>query len=276
MTVAGLERFSLAGRSAVVTGGTGVLGGTIARGLAAAGANVAILGRRRDEAERAAAAIGALGGGSGLALVADVLDADALGDARRAVVDAWGGIDILVNAAGGNQPAAMVHGDQTFFTMPLVAFESVVALNLTGTVLPCQVFGEAMAERPASSIVNISSMAATQAITRVVGYSAAKAGVENLTKWLAVEFARRYGDRFRVNAIAPGFFVGEQNRDLLIGPDGELTPRGEQIITNTPMGRFGEPDELVGTVVWLAGDASRFVTGTVIPVDGGFSVFSGV
>ena len=271
----GLDRFSLAGRAAIVTGGTGVLGGAIAAGLAAAGANVAVLGRRREAAERLVDTITA-SGGTALAVSADVLDHDRLSSARGAVLDAWGGIDILVNAAGGNQPGAMVHGEQTFFAMAREAFDDVLALNLTGTLLPCQVFGEAMAGRPAASIINISSMAAVQAITRVVGYSAAKAGVENLTRWLAVDLAHRYGDSFRVNAIAPGFFLGEQNRALLVDEAGRRTPRGETIIANTPAGRFGEPDDLVGAAVWLAGDASRFVTGAVIPVDGGFSVFSGV
>jgi NAD(P)-dependent dehydrogenase (short-subunit alcohol dehydrogenase family) len=271
----GLDRFSLAGRTAIVTGGTGVLGGAIATGVAAAGANVAVLGRRREVADHLVDTITA-GGGTALAVSADVLDRDQLSSARAAVLDAWGGIDILVNAAGGNRPGAMVHDEQTFFAIAREAFDEVLALNLTGTLLPCQVFGEAMAERPAASIINISSMAAVQAITRVVGYGAAKAGVENLTRWLAVDLARRYGDSFRVNAIAPGFFLGEQNRALLVDDDGGLTPRGETIIANTPAGRFGEPDELVGTAVWLAGDASRFVTGAVIPVDGGFSVFSGV
>lgn len=271
----GLERFSLAGHVAVVTGGAGVLGRAIAAGLAAAGAQVAILGRRREPGERVAAAIGSTGG-SAMAVVADVVDAAALGRARQAIVDAWGGVDVLVTAAGGHQPTAMVTEDQTFFAMPRDAFDSVVALNLTGALLSCQVFGEVMVERPAASIVNISSMAASRAITRGVGYSAAKAGVESLTRWLAVEFAHRYGDRVRVNAIAPGFFLGDQNRALLVEPDGNLTRRGEQVIGHTPAGRFGEPDELVGAVVWLAGDASRFVTGAVIPVDGGFSVYSGV
>lgn len=269
---AGLARFSLAGRTAVVTGGGGVLGGAIAAGLGAAGANVAVLGRRREPVERVAAVIGE----TAMAVTADVLDSTTLITAREAVVERFGGVDVLVNAAGGNQPAAMVHGDQTFFTMPRDAFESVVALNLTGSLLPCQVFGEAMAEQQSASIVNISSMAASRVITRGVGYSAAKAGVENLTRWLAVEFAHRYGDRLRVNAIAPGFFLGEQNRALLVGADGRPTERGAQVIANTPAGRFGEPDELVGATVWLAGDASRFVTGVVIPIDGGFSVYSGV
>lgn len=183
---------------------------------------------------------------------------------------------MLVNAAGGTRPGAMIEGDQTFFSMPRDAFDAALDLNLGGTVLPTQVFGEAMAERPSSSVINISSMAAAQALTRVLGYSVAKSGVDSLTRWLAVDMAHRYGDRFRVNAIAPGFFIGEQNRDLLVDDDGELTERGELIIRNTPAGRFGDADELVGIATWLASDASRFVTGAVIPVDGGFSAFSGV
>lgn len=271
----GLERFSLDGRVAVVTGGTGVLGGAIARGLAAAGAAVAVIGRRQHAADAVVDVIQG-GGGTACAVSADVLELDAVRAARDAVLDRWGRIDVLVNAAGGNQPGAMVHGDQTFFSMPPAAFDAVMALNLGGTLLPCQIFGEVMAQGEHAAVVNVSSMAATRAITRVVGYSAAKAAVENLTRWLAVDLARRFGDRFRVNAIAPGFFIGEQNRTLLVQPDGALTERGAQIIANTPAGRFGEPDEVVGAVVWLAGDAARFVTGAVIPIDGGFSSYSGV
>jgi NAD(P)-dependent dehydrogenase (short-subunit alcohol dehydrogenase family) len=273
-----MNGFSLDGRVAVVTGATGVLGGALARGLAKAGADVAVIGRRAELAEARAAELSAMASGSitAVAAPADVTDREQIEAARDIIEDRLGGVDILVNAAGGNNPAAMVHGEQTFESMSRDGFEAVVELNLTGTVLPTQVFAPSMAGRGAGSVINVSSMAAQQAITRVLGYSVAKAGVENLTKWLAVDMARNHGDRLRVNAIAPGFFVGEQNRDLLLNPDGSLTERGSLIIANTPVGRFGQPDEVVGAAVWLAGSHSRFVTGTVIAIDGGFSVFSGV
>lgn len=269
------QLFSLEGRTAVVTGGTGVLGGAIARGLATAGADVGILGRRAARASQVAEEIQEAGG-QAFALPADVLDRDALEAAAAAAERRRSGVDILVNAAGGNVPAATVFGDLTFFELTRDAFEEVVGLNLTGTLLPTQVFGRRMAGRGRGSVINISSMAAQQPLTRVVGYAAAKAAVDNFTRWLSVEFAQTCGPQLRVNAIAPGFFIGEQNRSLLLEDDGALTPRGQQIVDHTPMRRFGEPDELVGTAIWLAGDASRFVTGTVIPVDGGFAAFSGV
>jgi NAD(P)-dependent dehydrogenase (short-subunit alcohol dehydrogenase family) len=270
-----MGQFSLAGKVAVVTGGTGVLGSAIAHGLAAVGAKVGVLGRRCDKAAQVAEAI-ELGGGTAVPLPANVLDKVQLKSARDTVLDTWGRVDILVNAAGGNMPGAAVFGEFTFFDMSKDAFNQVIDLNLTGTLLPCQIFGEVMAKQKNGSIINISSMAVSRAITRVVGYSAAKAGVDNFTRWLAVDFAHKYGEQLRVNAIAPGFFIGDQNRDLLLAADGRLTERGEIIIKGTPAGRFGEPEELVGTAVWLASSASRFVTGTVVPVDGGFSAFSGV
>jgi NAD(P)-dependent dehydrogenase (short-subunit alcohol dehydrogenase family) len=269
------SRFSLDGKVAVVTGGSGVLGRAMAMGLASAGARVAVLGRRSGATAEVVEAIEEAGG-EALAIRADVTDREALSAGRDQLVGAFGGVDVLVNAAGGNTPEALVAGDRTFFAMGRAAYESVLETNLTGTLLPSQVFGELMAGSHGASIINISSMAATLAISRVLGYSVAKAGVDSLTRWLAVEMAQRYGDRIRVNAIAPGFFVGEQNRDLLLDASGELTERGRLIIQNTPVGRFGEPDELVGAVIWLASDAARFVTGTVIPVDGGFSIYSGV
>ncbi|MEZ4581625.1 MAG: SDR family oxidoreductase [Caldilineaceae bacterium] len=196
---------------------------------------------------------------------------------RTRLLQEWSRVDTLVNCVGGNIPGAVIFGETTFFNMAMDALDQVTALNLTGTVLPTQVFGESLAQNAAGgSIINISSMAAMRAITRVLGYSVAKAGVDSFTRWLATEFGRQYGDKVRVNAIAPGFFVGEQNRSLLLNDDGSLTPRGKTIVDHTPMGRFGAPDELVGTAVWLASDASRFVTGIVVPVDGGFSAFSGV
>lgn len=277
------ELFNLEGQVAIVTGGTGVLGGAMARGLARAGARVGILGRRRERADAVVAEIEAAGG-QALALAADVLDQAQLEAARETVLEHWGRIDILVNGAGGNVAAATLSPDKTFFDLPIDAFEQVFELNLLGTVLPSQVFGAAMTrsqateqhEAPRGCIVNISSMGALRVITRVVGYSAAKAAVDNLTRWLAVELARKYGAGLRVNAIAPGFFIGEQNRDLLLNKDGTLTARGQTIIDHTPAGRFGEPDELISTLIWLCSPGARFVNGVVVPVDGGFAVFSGV
>ncbi|HSH82430.1 MAG TPA: SDR family oxidoreductase [Herpetosiphonaceae bacterium] len=274
------ELFSLEGQVAIVTGSTGVLGGAMARGLARAGASVGILGRRKERAEAVVAEI-ENAGGQALALPADVLDQAQLEAARAAVLERWGRIDILVNAAGGNVAAATLSGDRTFWELPREAFAQVFELNLLGTLLPSQIFGEAMVqprsgEQPRGSIVNISSMAAQRAITRVVGYSAAKAAVDNFTRWLAVELGRSYGGGLRVNAIAPGFFIGDQNRDLLLDPEGNLTQRGRTIIDHTPAGRFGEPEELISTLIWLCSPGARFVNGVVLPVDGGFSAFSGV
>jgi NAD(P)-dependent dehydrogenase (short-subunit alcohol dehydrogenase family) len=209
-------------------------------------------------------------------LPADVRDPASLKDAARRLEEAWGGADVLVNAAGGNRPDALVHGDTTLFDLDPDAFRDVVDLNLTGTLLPVQAFGKAMAERGSGSIVNISSMAARKPLTRVIGYAAAKAAVDNMTQWLAVHAARAWGEGVRVNAIAPGFFLGEQNRALLTNEDGSPTARGATILEHTPMGRFGAPGDLAGTVVWLASDASRFVTGVIVPVDGGYDAFGGV
>ena len=269
------DLFSLEGRVAVVTGATGVLGGEMARGLARAGARVGVLGRREERAKEVAREISGLGG-EAVALPANVLDEGQLRDARDTVLGRWGSVDILVNAAGGNVPGATLSGDATIFDLSREAFGEVFDLNLVGTLLPIQVFGEATARGAGGCIVNVSSMAAARAITRVAGYSAAKAAVENLTRWLAVDLAQRYGDAMRVNAIAPGFFIGEQNRAMLIEEGGSLTERGRTIVQHTPAGRFGEPEELVGTIVWLCSPAAGFVNGVVVPVDGGFAAFSGV
>ena len=273
MTVQNL--FSLQDKVAVVTGGTGVLGGAMAHGLAAVGAKVGIMGRRQALAEDVAASIDAAGGAA-MALPADVLNKEQLMSARATVIDAWGHVDILINAAGGNMPGATVFGDLTFFDLTREAVDQVMALNFQGTLLPSQVFGEVMVGQESGSIINISSMAAQQPLTRVIGYAASKAAIDNLTRWLAIDLAQKHGAGLRVNAIAPGFFIGEQNRGFLLEEDGSLTSRGQQIVEHTPMARFGEPDELVGAAVWLASDAARFVTGIVVPVDGGFSAYSGV
>ena len=267
--------FSLAGKSAVVTGGYGVLGAEMAAGLAAAGARVAILGRRADRAEAVAADLRARFGAETRTLLADVLDETALGAALGALLADWGPPDILVNAAGGNVARSRTD-TQSFFDVPEDAFEEVLRLNFHGAVFPTRVFGAAMAAAGRGCVVNISSMAAGQALTGVPGYSAAKAAIDNFTRWMACDLARRYGDGLRVNAIAPGFFVTEQNRAVLVAPDGSYTPRSQAVLAKTPMGRFGRPDELTGALVWLCSDAASFVTGAVIPVDGGFSAFSGV
>ena len=267
--------FDLSGRVAVVTGATGVLGGAMARGLAEAGAKVGILGRRVERAKGVAAEIENAGGET-LPLPADVLDREQLEAAREAALGRWGRVDILVNAAGGNVQAAAVAEDAEVFGVPEEALRQAMDLNLMGTVLPCQVFGEAMARAGVGSIVNVSSMAAQKPLTRVVGYSAAKAAVENLTRWLAVELSGKYGAGLRVNALAPGFFLGEQNRAMLVNDDGGLTERGQRIVDHTPAGRFGEPEEVAGTIVWLCSPAASFVNGVVVPVDGGFSAFAGV
>lgn len=266
--------FSLRDRVVVITGGSGVIGGTLARGLAADGARVALIDRNRDAAEALVAELRAAGGQAMLA-AGDVLDANQMCAARDAVMSAWGCVDALVNAAGGN--VARARSDtRSVFEVPMDAFDEVLRLNLHGSVQPSLVFAETMAACRAGSIVLISSMAAAQAISGVMGYSVAKAGIETFTRWMATELARKFGDGLRVNAIAPGFFVSHQNRDVLLTSDGGYTPRSRTIIDRTPMGRFGRPEELLGAVHWLCSDAASFVTGTVIPVDGGFSAFSGV
>lgn len=270
----GTDLFSLEGRVAVVTGGSGAIGSALAEGLAHAGAQVAVLARTVERVDQTVEHLTARGFDV-IGVGADVLDAEALATARDAVVARFGTIDILVNCAGGNVAAATLPDGASPFDLPTDAFRDVIDLNLLGTVLPIRVFGTAMRASAGCSIINVSSMAAARAITRVGGYGAAKAAVESITRWFAIELARR-GVDIRVNAIAPGFFIGDQNRRLLIADDGDLTLRGRTIIDQTPLGRFGAPEELVSTAVWLASDGARFVTGVVVPVDGGFSAFSGV
>lgn len=267
--------FSLKNKVAIVTGGSGVLGGAMAMGLAGAGARAGILGRTASKVERQVEAIRAAGG-EAMPLVADVLDREQLEAARTDVLREWGRVDILLNVAGGNLPGATIRPEQDFFDLGMEDFSRVVELNLHGTVLPTFVFAKPMADRGEGVILNISSLTAQQPFSRVVGYGAAKAAVDNFTKWLAVEMISKFGEGIRVNAIAPGVFIGEQNRSLLLNEDGSLTGRGQTIISQTPMKRFGEPEELVGTAVWLCSAAAAFVTGVIVPVDGGFSAFSGV
>jgi NAD(P)-dependent dehydrogenase (short-subunit alcohol dehydrogenase family) len=270
-----INLFDISGRVAVVTGGTGVLGGAMAVGLAQAGARVAILGRKKENAEGVLEKI-KQSGHEAIFVQTDVLDADQLIEAKREILEHYKTIDILVNAAGGNMPGAIVLPDQTFFDLQIDEFRKVVDLNLMGTVLPTKIFCDVMAAKKKGVIINIASMSSFRPITRVVGYSAAKAAVDNLTGWLAIEMAKKFGEGIRVNAIAPGFFITEQNRRLLTNEDGTYTARGQSAIDSTPFGRFGVPDELIGTLIWLCSDASRFVTGVDIPVDGGFNVFCGV
>lgn len=268
--------FDVSGKVAVITGGSGILCGAMAKALAARGAKVGILGRTPEKNAKMVAEIEAAGG-EALGLVADVLDENALEAAAQKLLDTWGRLDILINGAGGNIPGAAIPPSENFFdNHPFANYKRVFELNLDGTVLPTMVFGRIMARQKSGSIINISSMTATQAVTRVPGYSTAKAAVDMFTKWLAVEVALKFGEHLRVNAIAPGFFVTDQNRALLTTPDGGFTERGATVIRKSPFGRFGEADELVGTCIWLCADASRFVTGTIIPVDGGFSAWSGV
>jgi NAD(P)-dependent dehydrogenase (short-subunit alcohol dehydrogenase family) len=270
------NKFSLKGKVIVVTGGTGILGNSFVNGIAEAGGTVGILGRNQQVAEDRAAAINA-NGGQAIALIADALDEVALVAAKDKVLATYGRIDGLVNAAGGNMPEGVLLPDQDIFNMNLAGMKKVADLNLWGTVIPTQIFGEAIVKTAGKgSIVNISSMNSKSAVTRVLGYNMGKAAMDCYNQWFAVELANRYGDAIRMNALAPGFFLTEQNRNLLTKPDGGYTDRGERVIRNTPFKRFGHPDELIGALVWLLSDASAFVTGSMICVDGGFSVFSGV
>jgi NAD(P)-dependent dehydrogenase (short-subunit alcohol dehydrogenase family) len=270
-----LKMYDFTGRSMVITGGTGVLCGAMAKSLVGCGANVAILARNVEKGEALLAEMD--GPGRAVIVRGDVLDQESLQAATRATLDEFGRIDGLINGAGGNSPQATTRPDLTFFNLPEEALRYVFDLNMLGTILPCQVFGRQMAEQGEGVILNVSSMSAMRPLTRVIGYSAAKAGINNFTQWLAVYLAQQYSPRIRVNAIAPGFFLGEQNRKMLIDEKtGELTERGRGIISHTPMARFGEPEDLAGTVLWLLSPASEFVTGIVVPVDGGFSAFGGV
>ena len=269
------DKFSLSGKVIVVTGGTGILGNAFVNGIVEAGGTVGILGRKKEVAEERAAHINA-NGGKAIALVADVMKIDELIIAKDKILDSFGRIDGLVNGAGGNMPQGVLQPEEDIFSMNLQGMKEVLDLNLWGTLNPTQVFGEAIAKTGKGSIVNISSMNSKRAITKVLGYNMGKAAVDCYNQWFAVELANRYGDAIRMNALAPGFFLTEQNRNLLTTPDGGYTDRGGKVIRNTPFKRFGHPDELIGAIVWLLSDASAFVTGSMICVDGGFSAFAGV
>ncbi len=270
------EMFNLKGKVIAATGGGGVLVGEMSRGLARAGARVVVLDIIEEAAQRVADEI-VTAGGEAMGVKMDVLDKNSVEAALHVIMERFGEVDILINGAGGNKAQATTSPDLSFFDLPQDAFQWVFDLNFIGTLIPSQVFGRQMAQRGEGVILNISSMNAFRPLTRIPAYSAAKAAVSNFTQWLAVHMAREYSPNIRVNAIAPGFFLTHQNRFLLIdGETGELTPRGRTIIDHTPMGRFGNPEDLLGTVLWLLSPASAFVTGIVVPVDGGFSAFSGV
>lgn len=267
-----INHFDISGKTAVVTGGAGVLCASMCRSLAEAGTRVAVLDLRIESAKALA---GELGNGA-IGIECNVLDKESIEFAAKEVLKEFDHVDILINGAGGNKPQATTNNEQSFFDLSAEAIKWVFDLNLMGTILPSQVFGAIMAKQKNGVILNISSMNSFRPLTRIAAYSAAKAGVSNFTQWLAVHMAQEYSPEIRVNAIAPGFFVGEQNKRLLFNENDTLTPRGETIITHTPQGRFGIPDDLLGTLLWLVSPASEFVTGIVVPVDGGFSAFSGV
>jgi NAD(P)-dependent dehydrogenase (short-subunit alcohol dehydrogenase family) len=268
--------YDFSGKTVVITGGTGVLGAEIARALVGCGSNVVLLARRIAPAEEIIKQMGARAG-QAAAIHADVGNLVSLQGAAVQIKERFGGVDCLLNAAGGNKPEATTRADNRFFDIAPEALREVFDLNLMGTVLPSQVFGKLMAEKGEGVILNISSMAAERPLTRVAAYSAAKAAVDNFTRWLAVHLAQEYSPRIRVNAVAPGFFLTRQNKFLLTDEKtGDLTARGKSIIGHTPMARFGQPVDLLGAVLWLLSPASAFVTGIVVPVDGGFSAFSGV
>jgi NAD(P)-dependent dehydrogenase (short-subunit alcohol dehydrogenase family) len=269
-------RFDVQGRTAVITGGSGYLGRAMASALAQAGVQVAILGRHGETAQTVAQTIQAEGGRA-LGVACDVLNRASLEQSREQITGTLGPVDILINAAGGNSPSATTSAEQRFFDLDAEAVSGVFGLNFTGTFQSCQVFGRDMTDRGQGCIVNITYMSGLRPLTRVPAYSAAKAAIVNFTQWLAVHMAQEYSPAIRVNAIAPGFFLTEQNRYLMVdAQSGVPTARGQTIVDHTPMGRLGEPDDLVGTLLWLVSPASSFVTGIVVPVDGGFSAYSGV
>lgn len=269
------QLFSITDKIIIMSGATGVLGAALARHLAAEGAVIVLLGRNPDKVESLVREIEAEKGRA-FPLIADVTNEAGLIEGRNALLKKFGRADVLINAAGGNMPGAVISPQQTLADTNTKAMREVMELNYFGSFLPVKAFLPLFLSDKKGSIINISSMAASRPMTRVMGYSSAKAAIDNLTKWLAVEFCMKYGKGLRVNAIAPGFFLTEQNRNLLTQADGSLTDRGTKIIGHTPMGAFGQPSDLFGATQWLCSDASSFVTGTIIPIDGGFSAYSGV
>jgi NAD(P)-dependent dehydrogenase (short-subunit alcohol dehydrogenase family) len=269
------QLFSLANKVIIITGATGVLGEAFVHAVAEMGGKVVLVGRNEQVGNGRAEELNA-NGSEAIFLKADVLSKEDLVRAREIILERWGKIDGLVNAAGGNVPEAVIMPGEEIFDINMEGMRKAFELNLFGSILPVSVFGNALQQSGNASIVNISSMAAQTTLTRILGYSMAKAAIDNYTRWMSVETANRYGGSIRVNAIAPGFFVTHQNRALLIKPDGSYTERGQNVIRNTPFKRFGEPEELCGALIWLLSDASKFVTGEVISVDGGFHINSGV
>lgn len=265
--------FNLQGKIALITGGAGVLGSNMAHVLAKQGVTTGIVGLTLEEAEATVKTI-TENGGKAFAVKGNVLNEDELKSIRDSIVEKYGRLDILINAAGGNMPGATIGPDQAIYDLKKDHLQKVLDLNIIGTILPSQVFSELFAKQKSGIIINISSASAERPLTRVIGYSASKAAIDNFTKWMSVELASKYGEGIRVNAIAPGFFIGEQNRALLLTPEGELTPRGTKIIEHTPMGRFGIPQDLDGALLFLCSDMSKFVTGTILKVDGGFAALS--
>jgi NAD(P)-dependent dehydrogenase (short-subunit alcohol dehydrogenase family) len=271
----GDQLFSLKDKVIAVTGGTGILGASFVKGIAAAGGTPVIIGRNEAVAKQRADEIIAAGG-KAMAVTANVLEEEDVRSACEKITDTYGAVHGLVNGAGGNMPEGVLQPDADIFSMNIAGMQKAMQLNLWGTIIPTQVFGAVMAKNGGGSIVNISSVSSVQAVTKVLGYSMGKAAVDCYTKWMGVELANRYGDAIRINSIMPGFFLTEQNRTLLTQPDGSYTDRGNLVIKNTPFKRFGKPDELIGALVYLLSDASRFVTGMQLGVDGGFTIFSGV
>jgi NAD(P)-dependent dehydrogenase (short-subunit alcohol dehydrogenase family) len=267
--------FSIKDKVIVVTGAGGVLGGSISKSLSQAGARIVVLDIRQENLDNQVHEIKSAGG-MAIGFICNVLDTNSLEEVSRKIIEKWDRIDVLINCAGGNVPGATLTAEQTIFDMKWEDWQKVVKLNQDGTVIPCLAFGKIMAQQKKGCIINISSMSTYAALTRVPGYSVAKTGINIFTKWLATEMAIKFGDEIRVNAVAPGFFIGDQNRAMLINPDGSLTERSKKVLAKTPMGRFGDMSEVNGIVHFLCTEAASFITGTIIPVDGGFSAFSGV
>ena len=267
--------FNIKEKVIAITGAGGVLGGSISKSLSQSGAKIVVLDIRKENLDNQVHEIKAAGG-MAVGFCCNVLEKSSLEEVSKKIMEKWGRIDVLINCAGGNVPGATLTSEQTIFDMKWEDWDKVVRLNQDGTILPSLVFGKIMAEQKKGCIINISSMATYSALTRVPGYSVAKTGINIFTQWLATEMALKFGDNIRVNAIAPGFFIGDQNRAILINPDGSLTERSKKVLAKTPMGRFGDISELNGLVHFLCSDSATFITGAIIPVDGGFSAFSGV